>query len=861
MATSTNVDVIIGARDNASSVIQGVGKTAKQAGSSISDTFKEGGIAATGFITALTGVGVAMANIASDFEQNRISFETMLGSAEKGRKALADLSNFAVSTPFEMPQLMQASKSLLAYGIEAENLIPTLRMLGDISSGVGMDKLPQLILAFGQVKAATKLTGMELRQFTEAGVPLLQALVDQANKAGGSWVTVGGVSEKTKAKLDALNTTLAKQNNRLAEMTAKGNTTSASYKNLQIDIANTQSKIAGLGDTTGKTSRVFQKTTVTVEQMKDMISDGQITFDQVKAALAGMTGEGGRFFQLMEKQSKTFGGVMSNIKDQVIRSLAEIAGIDIQAGGIIREGSLFFVMKQLAEGLLGALNMITPKIVAFTKLIFENEAAVGILGGAILGGLVLAIGAFVATFGAGLLILGKFIIIGGIVGGVVGALIKAFGGFEGIASTVQGALDNIRAKLDAFKPVVQGYLDEFVGQFQAFSERLYDTFDLDASQIGFVDFFTQMGEQIRPHLDGVVAQIKQGFTNAFNINFGEGGNIGDLFGRLMAILQPVGELFFRVMTPAIETFKKSLEVAKPHLDVFLQQIGPILINALQVLVGAFAVVAAVVLAVLSGIMQAVAVALPFVIQMFSGFAQIINGILTIIVGIFTLNFGMVWEGIKTTFKGIFDTIAGALLAIVGLVVGFVKGIIDFFKQLYDTLIGHSIIPDLVNGAIRLFTQMKDTIVNTVKGFIDTVVEKFNWLKDQVTNVIDAIKNLIDNFKPKFKIDLQLPDIEGAWRSLKDRAKSIGIPGFQTGGIVPGPIGAPQLVMAHGGEEIRPFSGGSSGRGGGVGSTFNVYIGMYAGTETEKRNVAKELYGALLQVAQSQNKNVAEFMGG
>ncbi len=197
------------------------------------------GVGAAG-TTALAGIGLLTKGAISagaGFEQTQIAFTTMIGSAEKAQKTLNDLSQFAARTPFELTQLEEASKRLLAYGVTADDLIPTLRMLGDISAGVGMDKLPQLILAFGQVRAATKLTGMELRQFSEAGVPLLGTLADQ------------------------------------------------------------------LG--------------VTEAQVLEMVSAGQIGFPAVQQALASLTGEGGRFFNLMEKQSTSLGGLWSNLKDQI----------------------------------------------------------------------------------------------------------------------------------------------------------------------------------------------------------------------------------------------------------------------------------------------------------------------------------------------------------------------------------------------------------------------------------------------------------------------------------------------------------------------------------------------------------------
>jgi uncharacterized membrane protein YeaQ/YmgE (transglycosylase-associated protein family) len=98
-------------------------------------------------------------------------------------------------------------------------------------------------------------------------------------------------------------------------------------------------------------------------------------------------------------------------------------------------------------------------------------------------------------------------------------------------------------------------------------------------------------------------------------------------------------------------------------------------------------------------------------------------------------------------------------------------------------------------------------------------------------------------------------------SLGDIASFAKLLGFQTGGIVPGPIGAPVPILAHGGERVTPTNLASKTTAGGSGgAVFNVYIGLYSGSETEKRNIAKQLYGALVQLAQSQNKSVRELMG-
>lgn len=138
-----------------------------------STTFAKALGVAGGGIVALGGMAL---KAAADAEQTKISFTTMLGSAEKAQKFMKYLASFAAKTPFDLKGLETSSKQLLAYGSTQDNVLKQLKVLGDISAGVGQDKLPQLILAFGQTQAATKLTGNELRQFTEAGVPIIDAL-------------------------------------------------------------------------------------------------------------------------------------------------------------------------------------------------------------------------------------------------------------------------------------------------------------------------------------------------------------------------------------------------------------------------------------------------------------------------------------------------------------------------------------------------------------------------------------------------------------------------------------------------------------------------------------------------------------
>jgi len=277
-----NIRAVITAEDRASSVLSGVGSSfGKLAGA-----MAVGQLAANGITRAIDAVVSASSNVlqsAADFQQSRVAFDTMLGSAEKAKKMLKEISDFAQRTPFELPEVVTGAKQLLAYNIEAEKIIPTFEALGNIAAGVGKDKLPQLILAYGQVRTATKLTGAELRQFTEAGVPMLDALAKQFG------VTTGAV--------------------------------------------------------------------------QDMISKGQVGFPDVEKAIAGMSSEGGKFFNLMDKQSKTFDGVLSNLNDNFMRVGRNMIGITDE--GDVVQGGIFYYLTQGAQKLLDWIDAHRESIISF----------------------------------------------------------------------------------------------------------------------------------------------------------------------------------------------------------------------------------------------------------------------------------------------------------------------------------------------------------------------------------------------------------------------------------------------------------------------------------------------------------------
>lgn len=302
MTATASIKAVVTAEDKASPTIARVAQSTDKLGTSIRDvnnsaqgggssfsklasSFAIGAVAGSALISVFSKVGSAISGAFSsttDFEQYRIAFETMLGSADAARSMLQNLSDFAQKTPFTLPQVVEGAKQLLAYGISARDIIPDFNALGNIAAGVGRDKLPELTLAFGQVATKGRLMGQEIRQFTEAGVPLVQQL-----------------------------------------------------------------------------AKTFNTTTQNITAMSEK---GQISFGAVREALYGMSEQGGRFFNLMLSQSKTFGGTMSNVSDEIGRIAREIMGIS--ETGDIQQGGPFYYLKKGAGTLLTFLDENSGRIAA-----------------------------------------------------------------------------------------------------------------------------------------------------------------------------------------------------------------------------------------------------------------------------------------------------------------------------------------------------------------------------------------------------------------------------------------------------------------------------------------------------------------
>lgn len=160
-------------------------KKQKSGVSGVSDEMKKMKTLITGFIAAYGGKKLWDLLIGSnaEMEQYTTSLEVMLGSASKASAMIEKMRDFAAKTPLTLENVISGGSLLMSYGVDESNLIDTMTKLGNLASG-NAEKMDRITLAYGQMLAKGKVTGEELMQMTEAGVPLQTALAESIGVTG-----------------------------------------------------------------------------------------------------------------------------------------------------------------------------------------------------------------------------------------------------------------------------------------------------------------------------------------------------------------------------------------------------------------------------------------------------------------------------------------------------------------------------------------------------------------------------------------------------------------------------------------------------------------------------------------------------
>jgi tape measure domain-containing protein len=145
---------------------------------------------AAGTAVAVTGLavggglglaGLQALKLSDRMAQAKIAFTQFLGTEKQANRFLANLQQFAAKTPFEFPELVESSKTLLAFGVGSDEIVGLLTTLGDAAALTGAE-VGNLTTIWGQMEAKGKVSNEELLQLTENGIPAYKLLADSMGK-------------------------------------------------------------------------------------------------------------------------------------------------------------------------------------------------------------------------------------------------------------------------------------------------------------------------------------------------------------------------------------------------------------------------------------------------------------------------------------------------------------------------------------------------------------------------------------------------------------------------------------------------------------------------------------------------------
>lgn len=125
-----------------------------------------------GVVYGLKKIGESVLGAAIKYEQQEMAFTSMLGSSLRAQELIAEIQQTAASTPFEQTDLIDYAKKLIAVGVASDEVIPAMRMLGDVASALGTEKLPQIVRGYSDIQAAGRAMGADMRQLRDATVPI-----------------------------------------------------------------------------------------------------------------------------------------------------------------------------------------------------------------------------------------------------------------------------------------------------------------------------------------------------------------------------------------------------------------------------------------------------------------------------------------------------------------------------------------------------------------------------------------------------------------------------------------------------------------------------------------------------------------
>lgn len=779
MAQSNTLEFILKLTDQASKDLQGFAKNVEGVTKGLTETGE--GLIKLG---AAGAAGLALATKASmDFDTQLRNIQSISKSTEAEIQAMGDtFIRLSKEVPQTATELAEGFYNIQSSGFAGADAMKVLDAAARAASA-GLTTTENSSKAITASLNAYGMTADKAKDISDVLFKTVDIGVVSFEELSGTIGDVLGTAANMTVSIEEVGAAIA-------TMTKKGINASESVTALNASILAfmkpseaMESSLKALGYASGQAA--LEKMTLG-EAMMAVIKQGEKSgatvndlFGNVRAlkAVLALTGDDLKGFtsdlEAMQGASEGAGAAQGAFEQQS-------KGAAFQAK--IFQNNITAIALSLRTTLLPAmndiLNAIKPVVNAMANFAAEHPkivtgflavgAAMTVVGTAlvILGQVVGAVGTLAKGIGLLMATNPAILVVMGIVGAlillipVVQAVIDKMGGFDAVMTTVKGKLqpliDLLGTVFERFKQILNnaGISGEFGGLVTYFSEMAtkIDFYSKRALQI-IGDFYQKVKNWLAFGSTAGDATIVQALEGIWNRLQPMRDALEPLFEKMYTQFQLAGQVMITQVKPAFDAL---MEVMKPFAEAVL----PYVIEGLKALGTIFVVVVGgaitLILGLLTGLMAGIANMLPYVAQALEGIIQFVRGFVQVLTGIITLDLGLVWEGLKQMLKGVFDFFINTFQAILTFVSGFVQGIIAFFKGLYDTLVGHSIVPDLVNAILEWFTILKTKGTEIVQGIKDKLVSIWNSIKETVSNTVSSM----------------ISDLMGRFDSFKERVFSV-----------------------------------------------------------------------------------------
>jgi tape measure domain-containing protein len=770
---------------------------------------------------AFAAAGTYGVKVAADFQQTRIAFEGILGSADEANKRLTELQDFAAGTPFEFTGLAESAQNLLAVGFAADDIIPTMTTLGNVAAtlGVGEAEIKGVVRALGQMKGKGKASAEELQQISEQvpGFSAIQAIADDmgisvaeafdkvakgavpADKAISAILAgmeafpgAAGAMERQSQTLNGVISTFKDTLNiALIEgiepfLPAIAGALQGAIPFVETFISRTiggiSTVVTGFGDMAGAVRGFIDEVSggnvaggiaVEIGKLVGLAEDHPLVTalaDALKAVGAG----GQAAFEGLKAAagfvSAEFTALITGAKD-AWSDYATLGVGPVAEALTDTEDSLAEVNRLFQEHY----EIIVPLTGAVAGLAtaFAGLRAASALSGVV--GIIAAIGPAIA----GLLapILAPVALVVAAVAAIAGAFALAYFHIQPFRDAVDGIIDTVGE-------FISGFIDDAIPAIQGFGETIADVAGAIAS--GFTRGVSALGGVIQRNIITPLRPLGRFLSDEVLPAFEAFGGfvsalfdrIGDVVGPAITILQAQFGFLAGVVADfasgALRILGTQLSVVFDIFQTVAGVIADVLAPGLGLAFDALAAVIDIAWGVIVGIIQ-------------TSF-DIITGIFTALTGILTGDFGQVWAGITQALGAPVEAGREIVVNTFEEIIAFVGGVPgrvgDFITAIFGG--GIAIAEAVFGGILDIVTTTFEEIITFVSGLPGRIDALTSGMWDGIAEAFEGVINFI--IQAWNSLDFEIPGFDPPGPGPKFSGFTLGLPqidpvNFATGGIV------------------------------------------------------------------------------